>query len=92
MTDILALESEGVTKTYGYFPALRGVDLRVGQGVSVVLFGRNGAGKTTFLKIAATLSRQSKGHLRIHGFDIAEEPEKVRRRIKASNPPRISMP
>ena len=81
MTDILALESEGVTKTYGHFPALRGVDLEVGQGVSVALFGRNGAGKTTFLKIAATLARQSKGRLRIHGFDIAEEPEKVRRRI-----------
>ena len=81
MTETLALESDNVSKTYGHFPALRGVSLEVRQGVAMALFGRNGAGKTTFLKIAATLARQSKGRLLIHGNDIVEEPEKVRRRI-----------
>ena len=81
MPDTRALESEGITKNYGYFPALRGVDLRVEVGASVALFGRNGAGKTTFLKIASTLTRPTAGSLSILGADISDEPEAVRRGI-----------
>jgi len=76
-----ALSARGITKNYGYFPALSGVDLDVPQGVSVTLFGRNGAGKTTFLKIAATLARASSGTLTVCGFDSGEAPESVRRSI-----------
>ncbi len=81
MTDTLAVEAKGIQKTYGHFPALRKVDLEVPQGVSVTLFGRNGAGKTTFLKIAATLAKPSNGTLSICGADIGEEPEEARRSI-----------
>ena len=81
MPDHPALESEGITKSYGYFPALRGIDLRVTQGASVTLFGRNGAGKTTFLKIASTLTRPTVGSLRVLGMDIGDEPEAARRQI-----------
>jgi heme exporter protein A len=77
----LALESRSITKIYGQFPALRGVDLAVPRGASVTLFGRNGAGKTTFLKIAATLARPSSGRLEIAGLQAASEPERVRRQI-----------
>src|SRR5205085_6778580 len=45
------------------------------------LCGRNGAGKTAFLKVAATLVRPTQGVLRIEGIDIREEPEKARRQI-----------
>lgn len=76
-----ALSARQVTKTYGHFPALRGIDLDVETGTSVTLFGRNGAGKTTFLKIAATLARASSGQLRIAGYDVSAEPEQVRRTI-----------
>ncbi len=81
MTDTLAVEAKGIRKTYGHFPALRKVDLAVPQGVSVTLFGRNGAGKTTFLKIAATLAKPSSGSLSICGADIGEEPGEARRSI-----------
>ena len=81
MTDTLAVEAKGIRKTYGHFPALRKVDLDVPQGVSVTLFGRNGAGKTTFLKIAATLAKPSNGSLSICGADTGEEPEVARRSI-----------
>ena len=81
MSTPYALEAEQITKTYGYFPALRGVSLQVPAGAFVTLFGRNGAGKTTFLKVAATLARPSGGNLRIHGFDIREDPEEARRRL-----------
>jgi heme exporter protein A len=76
-----ALESENIRKTFGHFTALAGVTLQVERGEFLALFGRNGAGKTTFLKVAATLVRHTHGKLRIEGFDIAEDPEAARRCI-----------
>src|SRR5207244_12756917 len=81
MTNTLARESEDIRKTFGHFTALGGVTLNVRRGEFLALFGRNGAGKTTFLKIAATLVRYTFGKLRIEGIDIREEPEKARRHI-----------
>lgn len=77
----MALESEDIRKTFGYFTALGGVTLKVKRGEFLALFGRNGAGKTTFLKIAATLVKPTHGRLRIEGIDVREEPEEARRRI-----------
>ena len=81
MPDTFALESEDIRKTFGHFTALAGVTLSVIRGEFLALFGRNGAGKTTFLKIAATLVRQTHGKLRVEGIDIRDEPEKARRHI-----------
>ncbi|HEY2379553.1 MAG TPA: heme ABC exporter ATP-binding protein CcmA [Terriglobia bacterium] len=81
MTATLALESQDIRKTFGHFTALGGVTLTVRRGEFVALFGRNGAGKTTFLKVAATLVRATQGRLAIEGVDIREEPEKARRHI-----------
>src|SRR6266404_2136019 len=78
MTPTLALESEDIRKTFGHFTALGGVTLSVKRGEFLALFGRNGAGKTTFLKIAATLVRHTHGKLRIEGVDISERPEEAR--------------
>ena len=78
---MFALESEDIRKTFGHFTALAGVTLNVERGEFLALFGRNGAGKTTFLKVAATLVRHTHGKLRVEGIDISEEPEKARRHI-----------
>jgi heme exporter protein A len=78
---MFALESEDIRKTFGHFTALAGVTLNVERGEFLALFGRNGAGKTTFLKVAATLVRHTHGKLRVEGVDISEEPEKARRHI-----------
>jgi heme ABC exporter ATP-binding subunit CcmA len=51
----------GLAKYYGRFSALRDLNLAVGAGEFIALFGRNGAGKTTFLRILAGLSRPSSG-------------------------------
>jgi heme exporter protein A len=80
-TPTFALESEDIRKTFGYFTALGGVSLRINRGEFVALFGRNGAGKTTFLKVAAMLMRATHGKMSIEGVDIREEPEKARRHI-----------
>jgi heme exporter protein A len=78
---MFALEAEKIRKTFGHFTALADVTLTVERGEFLVLFGRNGAGKTTFLKVAATLTRHTEGKLRVEGLDITEEPERVRRHI-----------
>src|SRR2546430_2134932 len=65
MPDTLALESEDIRKTFGHFTALAGVTLTVKRGEFLAVFARNGAGKTTFLKIAATLVRHTHGKLRV---------------------------
>ena len=51
------------------------------RGEFVVLFGSNGAGKTTFLKVVATLMRPTRGTLAVEGFDISSHAEAARRRI-----------
>lgn len=81
MSAIPALEADRVAKAYGHFPALRGVTTTLEAGSFLTLFGRNGAGKTTFLKVASTLARPTSGRLRIDGFDVLDDPEAVRRRI-----------
>jgi heme ABC exporter ATP-binding subunit CcmA len=62
-----AVVADRVWKYFGDYPALRGVDLEVAKGSCLALLGRNGAGKTTMLRILAKLSRPTKGEVRIDG-------------------------
>ena len=61
--------------------ALSNVSLAVDAGKIFTLLGRNGAGKTTFIRICATQLLPSSGYIRILGYDILHEPEKVRNLI-----------
>ena len=61
--------------------ALDGVDLTVKPGELFGLLGPNGAGKTTLLKILSTLLLPSDGRALVDGFDVASDPEGVRKRI-----------
>jgi heme exporter protein A len=76
-----AVEARGVAKRFGRITALRSVDLAVCAGSVTALFGHNGAGKTTFLRIAAGLMRASGGRLRIDGHDAVKEAAEIRGRI-----------
>jgi heme exporter protein A len=61
------IEVRGLAKYFGRFSALRDLNLDVKRGEFVAVFGRNGAGKTTFLRILAGLSRPSSGSVTIDG-------------------------
>jgi ABC-type multidrug transport system fused ATPase/permease subunit len=71
----------GVRKVFGLAPVLDGVSLDVHSGETVGLLGPNGTGKTTLLKILATVIRPTRGAARVAGHDCARDPEHVRREV-----------
>ena len=78
-----AIEAEDLSKTYGKspVPALSEVNLRVPKSRVFTLLGRNGAGKTTFLRICATQLMPTSGRARVLGFDIVSQTKQVREKI-----------
>ncbi len=81
MTETLAIEAEGLVKTFGKTTALTGFDLAVPPGTVYGLLGPNGAGKTTAVRVFATLLRPNGGRARVLGYDVVTEAAEVRRRI-----------
>jgi ABC-2 type transport system ATP-binding protein len=77
---VLAVEAEGVTKTYkgASQPALRGVSLKVESGKVFTLLGRNGAGKTTFVRMCATQLLPTAGSISVFGYDIEKQAQQIR--------------
>ncbi|MFC1943216.1 heme ABC exporter ATP-binding protein CcmA [Chloroflexota bacterium] len=77
----LAVNVQGLTKSFGSHLALRGIDLKIRHGQSVVIFGPNGAGKTTLIKILATIMSPSSGIVLVDGLNLKDNAEKIRHRI-----------
>jgi ABC-2 type transport system ATP-binding protein len=63
------LVARGVVKTYKRRRVLDGLDLEIPRGSVVGLLGKNGSGKTTFIKIALGLVRSDGGSIRLLGED-----------------------
>ncbi|WP_374355032.1 putative 2-aminoethylphosphonate ABC transporter ATP-binding protein [Chitinimonas sp.] len=68
------LRFAGISKRFGSFTALNGVDLNVRKGEFVCLLGPSGCGKTTLLRILAGLESQDGGTLSLAGHDIGHLP------------------
>ena len=77
------IEANGLVKYYRKKkePALDNLDLSVKEGQIFTLLGRNGAGKTTFLRIATTQLLPTSGTLRVFGLDSGRDAKQIRRRI-----------
>src|SRR5918997_1845683 len=76
-----AILAEGIRQTFGDVVALDGLDLEVDPGTVFGLLGRNGAVKSTLVRVLATLLRPTAGRARVLGRDVVAEPLAVRRRI-----------
>ncbi len=72
------LVSDGLEKRYRDVRALDGFDLTVAPGEVVGLIGHNGAGKTTFVEVAAGLVRPDGGRVTVCGLDVSRHPRQVR--------------
>jgi ABC-2 type transport system ATP-binding protein len=73
-----AIRVQGLEKSYGKLEVLRGVDFDVERGSIFALLGSNGAGKTTVVRILATLLKSDAGTASVDGFDVAAQPAQVR--------------
>jgi len=72
------IEIKNISMYYGSTEALSNVSFSVKQGEILGLLGPNGAGKTTLMRILTTFLYPGKGTAKIGGFDVAENPLKVR--------------
>jgi ABC-2 type transport system ATP-binding protein len=81
MSTEIAIEADGLIKSYDSVPVLDGIDLRVARGSVFALLGPNGAGKTTTVRILATLVAPDDGWAHVVGNDVVTQRHEVRRRI-----------
>ncbi len=76
-----ALDVQQISKSYGKKQAVKGVSFQIGEGEIFGLMGMNGAGKTTILRMLATLLKPDSGDALIAGHSICKAPEEVRKVI-----------
>jgi ABC-2 type transport system ATP-binding protein len=75
---IPAVQTIGLTRTFGAMTALAALDLTILRGDLFGFIGSNGAGKTTTLRILATFLTPSAGTARVLGHDVVREADAVR--------------
>jgi len=73
-----AIEVKNLTKNYGKIQAIKGISFQVGKGEIFGLIGPNGAGKTTVLRVISTLLQVTSGSIKIFGYDVTKQADKVR--------------
>jgi ABC-2 type transport system ATP-binding protein len=80
MADI-AIEVEGLTKSFGDLVAVKGISLQVPAGRIFGFLGPNGSGKTTTIRMLCGLLRPDSGHGRCLGYDIVTESQAIKRLV-----------
>jgi ABC-2 type transport system ATP-binding protein len=73
--------AENLTRHFGDVRAVDGIDMQVNAGEIFGFLGPNGAGKSTAVRMLTTLLRPTSGRAIVAGFDVATQPDEVRRRI-----------
>jgi ABC-2 type transport system ATP-binding protein len=72
------VEVRDLQVAFGRVPAVDGIDLTVAAGAALGLLGRNGAGKSTTLKVLAGVLPASGGRVRVGGVDVTGDPSAAR--------------
>ncbi|NNN03995.1 MAG: ABC transporter ATP-binding protein [Acidimicrobiaceae bacterium] len=75
------VRARGVTKRFGEFEAVRGVDFAIAPGESFGFLGPNGAGKTSTMRMVSAVSTPTSGSLTIFGLDPAIHGPEIRGRL-----------
>ncbi len=75
------IQIAGLEQSFGATHALRGIDLQIADGESLTILGPNAAGKTTLLRILATLLRPTRGAVLLDGVPLAHGDPAARRQI-----------
>ena len=78
---LYSIEVNSLSKSYGNFTAVDGIDLKVEKGKIFGFLGPNGAGKTTTIKMLTTLIPPSGGTMNILGVDGIKSPLELRKKI-----------
>ncbi|MCS6834836.1 MAG: heme ABC exporter ATP-binding protein CcmA [Anaerolineae bacterium] len=76
---IIAIED--LSKSYGYLPVLRKLNLSIARGQFLALLGPNGSGKSTLLRLIPGLTKPSSGTIQVGGWHIPQEAAAVRHQI-----------
>ena len=75
------IEGRGLTKRFGAFTAVAGIDFAVQPGEAFGFLGPNGAGKTSTMRMIGCVSPVSEGELRVLGMDPATHGPQIRARL-----------
>ncbi len=81
MTTDVMIRADGLSKQFGSVKALDRVSFEVKRGEVVGFLGPNGAGKSTAMRILTCFLAPTRGSATVSGFDVFEEPLKVRQSI-----------
>ncbi len=75
------IQTEDLSKTFGDFVAVDGLNLQVEAGEVLALLGPNGAGKTTTVRLLTSVLRPTRGRATVAGYDVVRQPQKVRANV-----------
>lgn len=78
---VLGLETIKMSKMFGKFNALNGIDLKVSEGEVYGLIGPNGAGKTTTIRVLLGILQASSGSAKVFGMDAWKDSVEIHKRI-----------
>ena len=78
---MLAVEARGLTKKFGAFTAVDGIDIDIPQGKVYGFLGPNGSGKSTTIRLLCGLLQPSAGRATVLGLDLSEQNEAIRSKL-----------
>ena len=84
MTRAFAIETNGLTKFYGAFEAVRGLTMRVPAGTITGFLGQNGAGKSSTIRMLLGMMKPTAGTGRVLDADIADERQSIEMRKRVA--------